>query len=82
MSPEVLRNEPYNEKADVFSYGCVLWELYTRQDPYKGINAMVGWTDGEPLTCKLFFFFVCSFKGYSIHLIPEQLDSISIPLFT
>eukprot|EP00033_Pygsuia_biforma_P003527 GCRY01003861.1.p1 GENE.GCRY01003861.1~~GCRY01003861.1.p1 ORF type:complete len:766 (+),score=168.79 GCRY01003861.1:243-2540(+) len=40
MAPEVLRNEQYNEKADVFSYGCVLWELYTRQDPYKGLNAM------------------------------------------
>ena len=40
MAPEVLRNDQYNEKADVFSYGCVLWELYTRQDPYKGMNAM------------------------------------------
>lgn len=40
MAPEVLRNEHYDEKADVFSFGCVLWELYTRQDPYKGMNAM------------------------------------------
>eukprot|EP01113_Clastostelium_recurvatum_P017565 TRINITY_DN2066_c0_g1_i3.p1 TRINITY_DN2066_c0_g1~~TRINITY_DN2066_c0_g1_i3.p1 ORF type:complete len:664 (-),score=136.84 TRINITY_DN2066_c0_g1_i3:76-2067(-) len=36
-APEVLRNETYTEKADVFSYGVVLWELCTREDPYAGM---------------------------------------------
>ncbi len=30
-APEVLRNEKYGEKADVYSYGVVLWELITRE---------------------------------------------------
>ncbi|KAJ8011996.1 hypothetical protein DPEC_G00064110 [Dallia pectoralis] len=30
MAPEVLRDEPYDEKADVFSYGIVLCEIIAR----------------------------------------------------
>eukprot|EP00727_Mastigamoeba_balamuthi_P013054 m51a1_g8371 putative protein serine threonine (751) ;mRNA; r:147310-150555 len=30
MSPEVLSNKPYSVKADVFSFGVVLWELFTQ----------------------------------------------------
>ncbi|KAA0719237.1 Dual specificity testis-specific protein kinase 2 [Triplophysa tibetana] len=30
MAPEVLRDEPYNEKADVFSYGILLCEIIAR----------------------------------------------------
>ncbi|EFA80155.1 hypothetical protein PPL_06977 [Heterostelium album PN500] len=36
-APEVLRNDPYTEKADIFSYAIVLWELVTREDPYQGM---------------------------------------------
>jgi len=36
-APEVLRNELYSERADVFSFGVVLWELVTREDPYQGM---------------------------------------------
>jgi len=39
-APEVLRGEPYDEKADVFSYGIVLWEIITRNPPYMGMNPM------------------------------------------
>ena len=40
MAPEVLRNEPSNEKADVFSFGVVLWELMTLQKPWLGLSAL------------------------------------------
>ncbi|XP_065175202.1 dual specificity testis-specific protein kinase 2-like [Sycon ciliatum] len=30
MAPEVLNGEPYNEKADVFSFGIILCEILTR----------------------------------------------------
>eukprot|EP00250_Pteridium_aquilinum_P006238 c16196_g1_i1 orf=670-3183(-) len=40
MAPEVLRNEPSNEKCDVYSFGVILWELVTLQQPWSGINPM------------------------------------------
>ncbi|KAL7123748.1 hypothetical protein ABFS83_14G003600 [Erythranthe nasuta] len=40
MAPEVLRNEPSNEKADVYSYGVVLWELVTHKIPWDNLNSM------------------------------------------
>jgi serine/threonine protein kinase len=29
MAPEVIEHKPYDERADVFSFGVVLWELLT-----------------------------------------------------
>ncbi|XP_012451366.1 serine/threonine-protein kinase EDR1 isoform X1 [Gossypium raimondii] len=40
MAPEILRNEPANEKCDVYSFGVVLWELVTLRIPWKGLNPM------------------------------------------
>ncbi|XP_038699348.1 serine/threonine-protein kinase EDR1 isoform X2 [Tripterygium wilfordii] len=40
MAPEVLRNEPANEKCDVYSFGVILWELVTCCIPWKGLNPM------------------------------------------
>eukprot|EP00903_Cladosiphon_okamuranus_P005592 g5564.t1 len=38
MSPEVCKGLPYNEKADVYSFGIVLWELCTLRKPFAGMN--------------------------------------------
>ncbi|PKI67921.1 hypothetical protein CRG98_011517 [Punica granatum] len=40
MAPEVLRNEPSNEKCDVYSFGIILWELATLRLPWSGMNPM------------------------------------------
>ncbi|XVF51546.1 hypothetical protein PTKIN_Ptkin04bG0193200 [Pterospermum kingtungense] len=40
MAPEVLRNEPSNEKSDVFSFGVILWELMTVSIPWNNLNTL------------------------------------------
>lgn len=40
MAPEVLRNDPSNEKSDVFSFGVILWELMTVSIPWANLNAL------------------------------------------
>ena len=31
MSPEVTRHEPYNTKTDVYSFGIMMYEIFSRQ---------------------------------------------------
>ncbi|XP_069195976.1 mitogen-activated protein kinase kinase kinase 13 isoform X3 [Procambarus clarkii] len=38
MAPEVIRNEPCNEKVDIWSFGVVLWELLTCEIPYRDVD--------------------------------------------
>ena len=39
-APEVLRSERYDTKADVFSFGVILWEIHARKIPYSEMNQM------------------------------------------
>jgi len=34
MAPEVMQFKEFNEKCDVYSFGIVLWEILTRQEPF------------------------------------------------
>ena len=36
QAPELLRNEPFTEKVDIYSFGVVLWELCTGEMPVRG----------------------------------------------
>lgn len=38
MAPEVASSQPYNQKADVYSFGIILWELVAYEKPYSGMN--------------------------------------------
>jgi len=41
MAPEVLRGEKYDEQADIYSFGIVMWEIMTRSVPFEGIIPVV-----------------------------------------
>jgi len=38
MAPEVLRGEHYDHKADVWSVGCLFYEMLTGFMPFTGYN--------------------------------------------
>eukprot|EP01016_Furgasonia_blochmanni_P038113 TRINITY_DN4572_c0_g2_i1.p1 TRINITY_DN4572_c0_g2~~TRINITY_DN4572_c0_g2_i1.p1 ORF type:complete len:289 (+),score=28.48 TRINITY_DN4572_c0_g2_i1:2-868(+) len=40
MSPCILREEGFDETADVYSYGMVVWETITGRVPYEGLSVM------------------------------------------
>ena len=39
MAPEIIRNEPCNEKVDIWSFGVCLWELLNGEVPYKNVDS-------------------------------------------
>lgn len=40
MAPEVIEHNPYGERADVFSFGILLWELLTGRVPYQEMTPL------------------------------------------
>ncbi|XP_077580645.1 protein kinase Npk [Stigmatopora nigra] len=44
MAPEVIQSLPVSETCDTYSYGVVLWEMLTREVPFKGFEGLqVAW---------------------------------------
>ncbi|XP_023661593.1 mitogen-activated protein kinase kinase kinase 20 isoform X1 [Paramormyrops kingsleyae] len=44
MAPEVIQSLPVSETCDAYSYGVVLWEMLTREVPFKGLEGLqVAW---------------------------------------
>mmetsp|Transcript_21197 Transcript_21197/g.63782 ORF Transcript_21197/g.63782 Transcript_21197/m.63782 type:complete len:615 (-) Transcript_21197:1774-3618(-) len=40
MAPEVIEHKPYGERADIFSFGILLWELLTGRVPYEDMTPL------------------------------------------
>ena len=38
MAPELLEDNIFTEKSDVYSYAIVLWEIWSRQVPWRGLQ--------------------------------------------
>ncbi|XP_027142144.1 serine/threonine-protein kinase Nek10 [Larimichthys crocea] len=38
--PEVVKNEPYGEKADVWAVGCILYQMAALQPPFNSSNML------------------------------------------
>ncbi|KAH3757110.1 Serine/threonine-protein kinase CTR1 [Pelomyxa schiedti] len=39
-APEVLRGELYSEKADIYSFGVIMWETFTGETPFGDLGLM------------------------------------------
>lgn len=37
-APEVLRSQAYSEKADVYSFAVIVWELFARKPPFHPLE--------------------------------------------
>jgi sterile alpha motif and leucine zipper containing kinase AZK len=35
MAPEIMEEQPYTTNADIYSYGVTLWEIASRQIPFR-----------------------------------------------
>ncbi|PKU77395.1 serine/threonine-protein kinase STY17 isoform X1 [Dendrobium catenatum] len=40
MAPEVIEHRPYDHKADVYSFGILMWELLTGKLPYEFLSPL------------------------------------------
>ncbi len=38
MAPEVFKGTPYNEKADVYSFGLIFWQILTLVQPFNSYD--------------------------------------------
>ena len=38
LSPELCEEKPYNNKSDIWSLGCILYELCTLNHPFTAMN--------------------------------------------
>ena len=38
LSPELCEERPYNEKSDVWALGCIVYEMCTKNHPFKATN--------------------------------------------
>lgn len=39
LAPEVIEYAHWSMESDVYAYGIILWEIYTRKEVFVGLNA-------------------------------------------
>jgi serine/threonine protein kinase len=38
MAPEMMKHKTYGRKVDVYSFGLILWEMFSGSVPYEDLN--------------------------------------------
>lgn len=79
--PEIVQSKPYNEKADIWALGCVLYELATLQQPFSGENPLaiarkIVEEDYVRLSPKLYSLALVNVVKSCMTVDPEQRPSI------
>lgn len=41
MAPEIIENNTYSEKSDVYAFSILLWEIIVNEPPYKDLSNVV-----------------------------------------
>ncbi|XP_074769710.1 serine/threonine-protein kinase Nek5 [Athene noctua] len=73
LSPEICENRPYNNKTDIWSLGCVLYELCALKHPFEGnsLHQLV------LKICRGHFHPVSPNYSYELRILISQLFKIS-----
>ncbi|KAM9652564.1 serine/threonine-protein kinase Nek5 isoform 3-T3 [Morphnus guianensis] len=73
LSPEICENRPYNNKTDIWSLGCVLYELCALKHPFEGnsLHQLV------LKICRGHFHPVSPNYSYDLRILISQLFNIS-----
>uniref|UniRef100_A0A3P8TW84 non-specific serine/threonine protein kinase n=1 Tax=Amphiprion percula TaxID=161767 RepID=A0A3P8TW84_AMPPE len=73
LSPEICESRPYNNKTDIWSLGCVLYELCTLRHPFEGssLRQLVG------KICRGRYNPVPSSYSYDLRLLVTQLFKVN-----
>nr|XP_047924264.1 serine/threonine-protein kinase Nek5 isoform X3 [Anser cygnoides] len=73
LSPEICENRPYNNKTDIWSLGCVLYELCALKHPFEGnsLHQLV------LKICRGYFQPVSPKYSYDLRMLISQLFKVS-----
>ncbi|XP_075892876.1 serine/threonine-protein kinase Nek3 isoform X1 [Nelusetta ayraudi] len=69
VAPEIWDNKPYNNKSDVWSLGCVLYELCTLQHPFQASS----WKNLILKVCRGAYPPLPSHLPYELHYLFKQM---------
>ncbi|XP_026566232.1 serine/threonine-protein kinase Nek3 isoform X2 [Pseudonaja textilis] len=69
VPPEIWENMPYNNKSDIWSLGCVLYELCTLKHPFQAKS----WKHLILKTCKGYYNPLPSHYSYELHYLIKQM---------
>lgn len=53
MAPEVVKNEPYSAKVDIWSLGCTVLEMLTGQRPWLALSQIAAIYNVMPLNMNI-----------------------------